>query len=64
MWREWQFYITDMITFSQNVLDYTVEFDRDKFETNRLIYDATLRNLELIGEVATHICEKIYSRKI
>jgi uncharacterized protein with HEPN domain len=55
MWREWQFYITDMITFSQNVLDYTAESDRNKFETNRLIYDATLRNLELIGEAATHI---------
>ena len=29
--------------------------DQIAFESSRLNYDATLRNLELIGEAATHI---------
>ncbi|WP_404355475.1 DUF86 domain-containing protein [Methylotuvimicrobium sp. KM1] len=29
--------------------------DRQSFETTGLNYDATVRNLELIGEAATHI---------
>jgi len=55
MLREWLFYIDDMIAFSEKVLSYTEKLDQTEFESNSLIYDATLRNLELIGEAATHI---------
>ena len=55
MLREWLFYIDDMIAFSEKVLSYTEKLDQTAFESNSLIYDATLRNLELIGEAATHI---------
>jgi uncharacterized protein with HEPN domain len=55
MSREWLFYIDDMITFSEKVLSYTEKLDQTEFESNSLIYDATLRNLELIGEAVTHI---------
>ncbi len=54
MLREWLFYIDDMIAFSEKVLSYTEKLDQTEFESNSLIYDATLRNLELIGEAATH----------
>ena len=37
------------------ILSYTKELEQLEFESNSLIYDATLRNLELIGEAATHI---------
>lgn len=53
--REWRFYLDDMIGFSNNVLTYTAGFDRATFENTGLNYDATLRNLELIGEAATHV---------
>jgi uncharacterized protein with HEPN domain len=53
--REWGFYIDDMIGFAQKVQAYTSELDQAGFVANELIYDATLRNLELIGEAATHI---------
>jgi len=55
MSREWYFYVEDMILFSEKILSYTKELEQLEFESNSLIYDATLRNLELIGEAATHI---------
>jgi uncharacterized protein with HEPN domain len=53
--REWRFYLDDMIAFAENALTYCEGFDQATFESTRLNYDATLRNLELIGEAATHI---------
>ena len=53
--REWHFYITDMISFTENVISYTYGFDQERFVNSGITYDATLRNLELIGEAATHV---------
>jgi len=44
-----------MIVFAENVISYTDGFDQDRFVNSGITYDATLRNLELIGEAATHI---------
>jgi len=57
--REWRFYLDDMIEFAGKVLAYTAGLDQSDFVLNELTYDATLRNLELIGEAATHIPEEI-----
>ena len=53
--RPWQLYIRDMIDFGEKVLSYTGGLDQDEFVAEGLIYDATLRNIELIGVAATHI---------
>lgn len=57
--REWRFYITDIIGFAGNVTSYTDGFDLERFVNSGITYDATLRNLELIGEAATHIPPEI-----
>ena len=57
--REWRFYLDDMIAFAEKVLAYTDNLDQAGFVANGLIYDATLRNLELIGEAATHIPDEV-----
>jgi uncharacterized protein with HEPN domain len=57
--REWRFYLTDMISFAEKVILYTDDLDLPSFITSGLNYDATVRNLELIGEAATHIPESI-----
>lgn len=57
--REWRFYVTDMIKFAENVISYTHGFDQIRFENSGITYDATVRNLELIGEAATHIPQHI-----
>ena len=57
--REWRFYLDDMIGFSENVVAYCEGLDFETFERTGLNYDATVRNLELIGEAANHIPEQI-----
>ena len=53
--REWSFYLEDMIGFAEKALAYTNGLDQNGFVASGLNYDATLRNLELMGEAATHI---------
>lgn len=57
--REWRFYLDDMINFAAKILAYTDGLDQAGFVTSGLTYDATLRNLELIGEAATHIPDEV-----
>jgi len=51
--REWRFYLGDMIGFAEKVIAYTDGLDQAGFIASGLNYDATLRNLELIGEATT-----------
>lgn len=53
--REWKFYVDDMIEAATKVLKYTAGLDQSTFQVSELQFDATLRNLELIGEAATHV---------
>ena len=57
--REWNFYLDDMISFAEKVMAYTDGLDQSEFEASGLNYDATVRNLELLGESSMHIPSKI-----
>jgi uncharacterized protein with HEPN domain len=57
--REWRFYLDDMIGFAQRVIEYTHGLDQAGFEASAMRYDATVRNLELIGEAATRIPQAV-----
>lgn len=57
--REWRFYLDDMLSFCGKVIAYTEGLDQEAFVASGLIYDATLRNLELIGEAASHVPDSI-----
>jgi uncharacterized protein with HEPN domain len=57
--REWRFYLDDMIVFAEKVLNYSEGFDQQGFIDSGINYDATVRNLELIGEAATHIPDAV-----
>jgi uncharacterized protein with HEPN domain len=48
-----------MIVFAEKVLAYTAGLDQNAFVANALVYDATLRNLELIGEAAAHVPDEV-----
>ena len=48
--REWCFYIDDMIGFAAKVIAYTQGLDQDGFVADSCTCDATVRNLELIGD--------------
>ncbi|OHC74175.1 MAG: nucleotidyltransferase [Rhodospirillales bacterium RIFCSPLOWO2_12_FULL_58_28] len=57
--REWRFFLDDMITCAEKVIAYTRKLDQAGFEADCKSYDATIRNLELIGEAATHIPQSV-----
>ena len=48
-----------MIGFRERVRDYITGLDQAAFITSPMLYDAALRNLELIGEAATRIPEDV-----
>jgi uncharacterized protein with HEPN domain len=57
--REWRFYVADMITFTEKVVIYTEGLDQEKFVASGLNYDATVHNLILLGEAASHIPDRV-----
>ena len=56
---EWRLYIRDMIAFGEKALDYAAGLDQATFVASSVTYDATLRNLQLIGEAATRVPEEM-----
>ena len=62
MSREWRVYVADMREFCARVAEYTDGLSRAEFEKTQLVYDATLRNLELIGEAARHVPDEARAR--
>ena len=53
--RRWDLYVRDMLQACERVTAYTAGMDQSAFLGDTRTYDAALRNLELIGEAATHI---------
>lgn len=53
--REWRFYLDDMIAFAEKAVAYTEGLDQATFVASGLNYDATVCNLKLIGEAASHV---------
>ena len=57
--REWRFYVGDMIGFCEKVLAFTQGLQQAQFVAEAMRFDATVRNLELIGEAASHIPQDV-----
>ena len=53
--RDWRMYVQDMIEFAERALSYVEGMDVERFITDERTYDAVMRNIELIGEAATHV---------
>ena len=58
MSRDWRIYLADMIERCDRVLAYTADLPRGAFDAHGINYDATVRNLELLGEAARHVPEE------
>ena len=48
-----------MIKFAEKVLSYAEGLNQDGFIADGPIYDATLHNIQLIGEAATHVPDHV-----
>ena len=57
--RRWDCYVRDMLVACEKVMSYTEGMDQPAFVADERTYDATLRNLELIGEAATRIPDSV-----
>lgn len=57
--RDISLYLEDMAEFCDRVLEYTRGMDAAALRADSMRRDAVLRNLELIGEAATHVPDAI-----
>lgn len=57
--REWRFYLDDMIGFCERVCSFSHGLSQDQFQSDTMRFDATVRNVELIGEAATHVPDTV-----
>ena len=57
--RDWRPYVQEMVEFGERVVAYVGGLDQQAFTADQRTYDATLRNIELLGEAATHIPENV-----
>lgn len=51
-----------IVVCAERVIVYTAGCSFDEFVVNKLRYDATLRNLEIMGEAAKRVPESVRSR--
>ena len=57
--RDSRLYVEDMLEFCDRVLEYSRGVAQSEFVADRMRYDATLRNLVLLGEAATHVSQEL-----
>ena len=55
MSRDWTFYLEDIQESAQKIRQYTLGITRETFAGEGIVFDAVIRNLEIIGEAAKHL---------
>lgn len=55
MSREWRHFWADIVVCCQKVRRYTSGMDLEAFKADERTYDATIRNLEIIGEAVKQL---------
>lgn len=53
--RGWPLAVRDMLEACERCLNYTSGMDRAAFLGDRRTYDATIRNIEIVGEAANNV---------
>ena len=53
--RGWVLALRDMLDACERCLEYTAGMDQAAFVEDRRTYDATIRNIEIVGEAATNV---------
>lgn len=53
--RGWALALRDMLDACERCLDYTAGMDQTAFVEDRRTYDATIRNIEIVGEAANNV---------
>lgn len=62
MSRSWQLFVNDILIACERSLRYTSGMSKEEFLADDQCYDATIRNLEIIGEAAKRLPSEIRTR--
>jgi uncharacterized protein with HEPN domain len=62
MSRDYRLFLGDILECGMRILDYSVSLDLSGFISNRMAYDAILRNMEIIGEAAKNVPPEVRTR--
>ncbi|MFO8111796.1 MAG: DUF86 domain-containing protein [Desulfosalsimonadaceae bacterium] len=57
--RKWDLRIKDILVSIDRVSEYTKGMDFEQFKADTKTVDPVVRNIEIIGEAASHVPEKI-----
>jgi uncharacterized protein with HEPN domain len=60
--RDIRLYLHDMLNAISKVERFTAGLDYERFESNEMVIDAVVRNLEVIGEAARNIPPDLRAR--
>jgi uncharacterized protein with HEPN domain len=60
--RSWELFLRDMLEAARKVIRFTADRRLEAFIADEMAYDATLRNLEILGEAAKSIPEEVRQR--
>ena len=55
MSRDYNLYLEDILESCQRIVSYTAGMSYDSFVNNNMVYDAVLRNIEIIGEAVKQV---------
>ena len=59
MKRKSELYLQDILDSIERIKEYTEGQDIEDFKNNRLVIDASVRNLEIIGEAASQLSGEV-----
>jgi uncharacterized protein with HEPN domain len=62
MKRRYLMYLADVLEAINKIEGYTEGVDFDSFSSNQMMYDAVIRNLEVLGEAARNMPDEVKSR--
>jgi uncharacterized protein with HEPN domain len=60
--RDFRLYLDDILDSTIRILEYSENMDLQDFVSNRMAYDAILRNLEIIGEGVKNVPADVRTR--
>ena len=60
--REYKLYVDDILQSMDKIFQYTEGMEYEQFIANDIVVDATIRNLEIIGEAARNIPDTVRAK--
>ena len=60
--RDERLFLQDIADSAKAIMEFTADLDANKFATSRLVYSATIREFEIIGEATIHLSSELLEK--